>query len=220
MYLSYAQKGMSILEPLCGSGRFLIPFMNRGLDITGVDNSGEMLKKLLEKAPDAKIVHGDIEQYQSSTFFDYIFISSGSVSLFTDMQACKSILRKMRALLKKDGKFVFAVDTVADRQEDRAQYTESVTVKTPTGEKLSLSSKNYYDEATHTQFGPAIYELYRGEKLLQREEMDFQTHLYELGEMEAILNEIGFGEVKVYSSFSKDIARTNDAEMFLYECSR
>lgn len=29
-YLSYAEKGMSILEPLCGSGRFLIPFLERG----------------------------------------------------------------------------------------------------------------------------------------------------------------------------------------------
>ena len=36
-YLSYAQKGQKILEPLCGSGRFLIPFMARGCDITGMD---------------------------------------------------------------------------------------------------------------------------------------------------------------------------------------
>lgn len=25
-YLSYAEKDMKILEPLCGSGRFLVPF--------------------------------------------------------------------------------------------------------------------------------------------------------------------------------------------------
>ncbi len=30
-YLSYAEKGMSILEPLCGSGRFLVPFLQRGV---------------------------------------------------------------------------------------------------------------------------------------------------------------------------------------------
>ena len=48
--------------------------------------------------------------------------------------------------------------------------------------------------------------------------MDFQTHLYELGEMEAILREIGFADVTVYSSFAKEIAEANDAEMFLYEC--
>ena len=35
-YLSYAEKGKKILEPLCGSGRFLIPFMERGFDICGM----------------------------------------------------------------------------------------------------------------------------------------------------------------------------------------
>ena len=28
-YLSYAEQGLKILEPLCGSGRFLVPFMER-----------------------------------------------------------------------------------------------------------------------------------------------------------------------------------------------
>ena len=45
-YLSYAEKGMSILEPLCGSGRFLIPFLERGFEICGLDLSEEMLAKL------------------------------------------------------------------------------------------------------------------------------------------------------------------------------
>ena len=82
-YLSYAEKEMSILEPVCGSGRFLIPFLEKGYQIKGVDNSREMLEKLKQKAPDS------------------IFISSGSVSLFTDMESCKSILSKMKTLLKK-----------------------------------------------------------------------------------------------------------------------
>ena len=34
-YLSYAEKEMKILEPLCGSGRFLIPFLERGYAIKG-----------------------------------------------------------------------------------------------------------------------------------------------------------------------------------------
>ncbi len=47
-YLSYAKQGMKILEPLCGSGRFFIPFMERQLNIFGVDLSKEMLQKLIE----------------------------------------------------------------------------------------------------------------------------------------------------------------------------
>ena len=49
--------------------------------------------------------------------------------------------------------------------------------------------KNHYDEKAQTQFSPSIYELYNGAELLQSESMDFQTHLYRYGEMEAYLIE-------------------------------
>ena len=219
-YLSYAKKGMSILEPLCGSGRFFVPFLEKGFTIKGVDRSAEMLDQLLKKAPDAAVVHSGIEEYAPSERFDYIFIPSGSVSLFTDPVSCGSMLAKMKSLLKKEGKFVFAVDTVACRCPDSEEYTERIAVETREKYRLVLKSKSHYEEATHTQYSPSRYALYDGDTLLRQEEMDFQTHLYELGEMEALLHEIGFTNVAVYSSFTKEIARTNEAEMFLYECSR
>lgn len=218
-YLSYAEKGMSILEPLCGSGRFLVPFLERGYTISGMDLSREMLAKLKQKVPNASVICGDVLEYESAEKYDYIFISSGSVSLFTDMELCRKILQKMQTLLKKGGKFVFAVDTVASRCPDDADYRSSITVKTKEGFDLILKSKNYYDESTHTQYSPGIYELRKGDILLQREEMDFQTHLYEIGELEPDLYGMGFTSVTVYASYRKDIAENNQTEMFLYECS-
>lgn len=197
----------------------MIPFQARGFDIRGMDLSTEMIAKLKEKAPDAIVFQGDILEYISDERYDYIFISSGSVSLFTDMEMCKSILRKMKDLLNKGGKFVFAVDTVADRCSDDSEYKTSISVKTKEGFDLILKGKNYYDEKTHTQFSPGIYELYDGKTLLQQEQMDFQTHLYELGEIEEYLQDIGFTKVNVYASYDKVIAENNQAEMFLYECS-
>lgn len=218
-YLSYAEKGMNILEPLCGSGRFLIPFLERGFNICGMDMSTEMLAKLKEKTSVAKVVQGDILEYDSEEKYNYIFISSGSVSLFTDMEMCRAILYKIKCLLKKDGKFVFAVDTVANRCPDDSDYHILISVKTKEGFDLVLKGKNFYDEKTHTQFSPSIYELYNGTELLQQEEMNFQTHLYELGEMELYLTNIGFKKINVYSSYDKSIADNNQTEMFLYECS-
>lgn len=86
---------MRILEPLCGSGRFLVTFLARGFDISGMDLSEEMLAKLKQKALGAKVIQADILKYSTEEKFDYIFIPSGSVSLFTDMNMCKSILKKM-----------------------------------------------------------------------------------------------------------------------------
>jgi len=216
-YLSYAEKDMSILEPLCGSGRFFIPFLKRGYDIQGIDLSNEMLSELKVKEPNANVIQGDILNYNLDKKFDYIFITSGSVSLFTDMEICKLILKKMKSLLKKGGRFVFAVDTIANSSTNDAYYKVSVSVKTKKSYDLVLKNKNYYDKDTQTQFSPSIYELYNETVRLQQETMDFQTHLYKPGAMEDILYSIGFTEIKVYSSYDKGTERNNQAEMFLYE---
>lgn len=217
-YLSYATKGQKILEPLCGSGRFLIPFLENGLDITGIDLSNEMLSKLKEKNKNVNIIHEDILKFNTNTKYDYIFISSGSISLFTDIDLCKKILLKIKSFLKPNGIFVFAVDTISNRCIDDIEYKVNIKVKTKDGLDLYLKTKNYYDIKTQTQFSPSIYELLKGGKIIQKEEMDFQTHLYKFGEMDTILKEIGFTNVKVYSSFSKKIAQNDICESLLYEC--
>lgn len=218
-YLSYAEKGKKILEPLCGSGRFLVPFVERGLDISGIDLSNEMLQKLKQKLPEAKVVQADIIKYSPREKFDYIFISSGSVSLFTDTDLCKQILCRIKEWLSPMGKFVFAVDTIANRCTDDNDYAIAVSVKTKENFELVLKSKNHYDEQSQTQLSPGIYEMYSDTKLIQSEFMDFQTHLYKYGEMEEYLKEVGFTQVKTYSSFDKEIAINDRCEMFLFECS-
>ncbi len=217
-YLSYAKKGEKILEPLCGSGRFLIPFMEKGYTVSGIDASGEMLAKLKRKAPAAHVIHADIAAYDFQERYDYIFIPSSSVSLFTDSSVCKTILHKLKNLLLPKGRLVFSVDTVSERCPDDSEYKTAASVKTEKGFDLILRSRNYYDERTQTQFSPGVYELYRGSVLLKRECMDFQTHLYKYGEMERILKEIGFTAVSVYSSFSKEFAANARCKTFLFEC--
>lgn len=217
-YLSYAEKNKKILEIMCGSGRFLVPFLEYGYNIRGVDFSVEMLEKLKLKAPEADVEYADIAEYTTNEQFDYIFISSGSVSLFTDMNLCQKILKKIKGLLAPAGKFVFAVDTIAAKCLDNDDYEMSVSVKMKNGFDLVLKTKNYFDVQQQIQFSPGIYELYDRDKLLKSEHMDFQTHLYKFGEMENYLKEAGFTEIKTYSSFEKEIAIDDCCDMFLFEC--
>lgn len=217
-YLSYAENNKKILEIMCGSGRFLVPFLEYGYNIRGVDFSVEMLEKLKLKAPEADVEYADIAEYTTNEQFDYIFISSGSVSLFTDMNLCQKILKKIKGLLAPAGKFVFAVDTIAAKCLDNDDYATSVSVKMKNGFDLVLKTKNYFDVQQQIQFSPGIYELYDRDKLLKSEHMDFQTHLYKFGEMENYLREAGFTEIKTYSSFEKEIAIDDYCDMFLFEC--
>ena len=217
-YLAYAKEGMRILEPLCGSGRFLIPFMQRGFDIQGVDSSREMLEKLRRKAPDAHVVQCDIMSYRPSVLFDYAFVASSSMSLFTEVATCRSVLATIRRMLKPDGILVFGVDTVACKHEDDADYRLIAIAPMPESRVLTLRSRNRYEKETQTQFSPGLYELKKEDKVLQSETMDFQTHLYRFGEMENLLADTGFSDVKTYRSFSKEKAVDSVGEMFLFEC--
>ncbi len=218
-YLSYAKKEYTILEPLCGNGRFMIPFLTQGFNITGMDSSKPMLKNLKQKYPFAKTVCANLLNYNFKEKYDYIFIPSGSISLFTNIIECKIILKNIKNALKKDGIFVFAVDSLNTKSGNNDNYKTTASVTTPNGFNLILKNKSYFDEKTQTQFYPSIYELYNGDKLIKSEYMDFQIHLYKQGEMENYLKEVGFTKINSYFSFSKTLKNNNQSDFFLYECS-
>ena len=132
-YLSYAHAGDKILEPMCGSGRFLIPFMERGFDITGIDLSEEMLSALYRKAPRAHAFKEDILKFDSDAPYDYIFISSGSFSLFTDEG-------KLRSLLAPGGKMAIAAESMAGAHNGDGSYRLVSAIPLDDGGELRFSS--------------------------------------------------------------------------------
>ncbi|KIA77543.1 hypothetical protein DB43_GE00240 [Parachlamydia acanthamoebae] len=52
-----AEANGSILEPMCGAGRFLIPLIEEGYDVTGFDNSPHMLEVCRNKCFEKKSIH-------------------------------------------------------------------------------------------------------------------------------------------------------------------
>ncbi len=217
-YRSYAEKGKRILEALCGSGRFLIPLLDAGYDIEGIDSSFPMLAKLKAKRPNAQTTCSDIASFETREKFDYVFITSGSVSLFTDDESLKSALATVRNVLRPRGLFVFAVDTTANAEPDDEDYRITAEAPIDDSRTLILKTKNRFDAQTRTQFSPGIYELFENGELVETEHMDFQTHLYSFGEIDGTLDEAGFKVNAVYSSFKKDPATGDGDEMLLYEC--
>lgn len=218
-YLSYAHAGDKILEPMCGSGRFLIPFMERGFDITGIDLSEEMLSALYRKAPRAHAFKGDIPKFDSDTPYDYIFISSGSFSLFTDEGAADRVLVKLRSLLAPGGKMVIAAESMAGAHNGDGSYRLVSAIPLDDGGELRFSSMDRYDAKTQTQHSPGRYEPYRDGEPAESEWMDFQIRLYRFGELEQRLERAGFASVTTYRSFDREPAKGDMDEMFPYECS-
>ena len=219
-YLSYAKPGEQMLELLCGSGRFLIPFWKKGLSIDGVDLSAQMLEQLEQKLPEAKpALHCcSADAYQTEKRYDYIFITCNSFSLFTDEELAKRVLKNAKRLLSEQGVFVFAVDTVSSAEQGDGALTQTTDQPLEDGKLLRMRMGARYEPATQVQCYPSIYELWQGEELLHSEPMDFQTKLYRLGELDALLAEAGFRSWTVYDRFDKHPAQGDETGTLLYEC--
>ena len=171
-YLSYAKPGEQMLELLCGSGRFLIPFWKKGLSIDGVDLSAQMLEQLEQKLPEAKpALHlhcCSADAYQTEKRYDYIFITCNSFSLFTDEELAKRVLKNAKRLLSEQGVFVFAVDTVSSAEQGDGALTQTTDQPLEDGKLLRMRMGARYEPATQVQYYPSIYELWQGEELLHR----------------------------------------------------
>lgn len=217
-YRSCIHPGMKLLEPMCGSGRFLIPLMEAGYEICGMDRSPQMLERLRQKAPNARVLQGDTTSFVTGERFDGILLPAGSMTLLTQLEDLRAALRCFRTLLAPGGVLAFSVDTVASCEPDEEEEKVCASIELPQGETLVYKSRQHYEPATQTLFAPGTYELYRGGKLLKREMMDFQMHLYRPGEMDALLREAGFDQIRVFASFDRQTPANENSPMLLYEC--
>ncbi|QGQ93878.1 class I SAM-dependent methyltransferase [Paenibacillus psychroresistens] len=108
-YLTFVKNDqMKVLEPMCGNGRMLIPFMEKGISIEGFDISEEMLKVCMEKGArlnlKPNIYYEKIEEYNGINKFDLIIIPFGSFSLLTDTLVNKvSVKQPPPCTSTKDG---------------------------------------------------------------------------------------------------------------------
>src|SRR3990167_4001047 len=85
-YKSFFTKNDLILEPMCGSGRLLIPLLQAGYHIHGVDNSKAMLNSCKNRAAKLKlnpILYAEsIETLSLPDKYNIILTPLGSFQLF------------------------------------------------------------------------------------------------------------------------------------------
>jgi SAM-dependent methyltransferase len=97
-YLELAREARGpVLEVACGSGRILIPCLQAGVDIEGVDLSQEMLEALLRKAAalglQARVCRADMRNFALPRRYALIFIAfNGFVHALTTEEQLKTLL--------------------------------------------------------------------------------------------------------------------------------
>ena len=92
-----------VLEPMCGSGRLLVPLAERGFAMHGVDTSAAMLgacrARLAAAGLAATLVRQDMAVLNLPFRYGAAFVAAGSFQLLVDPAHARSALERIRAHL-------------------------------------------------------------------------------------------------------------------------
>ncbi|MEW9698665.1 class I SAM-dependent methyltransferase [Paenibacillus sp. SI8] len=200
-YLSFAKdENMKVLEPMCGNGRMLIPFMQKGISIEGFDISEEMLKVCKAKGEELslkpKVWYEKIEEYRGNHAYDLIIIPFGSFSLLPDALVDKS-LNNLKSALKSNGKLLLTIMLKQGGIEEFPEWVE--TEKKQFGDEWIIAYKKVqYNEEESMLTTKFKYQSVINGQIEKTEIMDFPLRLYVLEEFENTIKSNGFHHIVIH----------------------
>lgn len=220
-YLRLAERTNGpILEPMCGSGRFLIPLLERGFDIEGVDASSHMLQACrasCEKKTLSPVLHEQsVEQMDLSRKYGLVFIPAGSFCLITEPKRAKECLKRIYDRMLPHARFVLEVETPRAQPVHVGQWGGR-WVERPDGSKILLSWLSLYDEKEQICRAINRYELFNAETLLETEFEEFTLRFYEPEEFRSLLETAGFENIRVLKPYQPREPNWSDPSI-VFDC--
>ena len=115
---SIEESGEPALELGSGTGRVLVPLLERGFDVVGIDTSKDMMARCLA-ACEAKGLTAELHEQSMLEFdlpreFGLIFLDSGGLGLFLSDQDIHATFERVMAHLKPGGLFTYEFQPVPD----------------------------------------------------------------------------------------------------------
>ena len=220
-YLSYVRETNGpILEPMCGTGRYLLPLHAEGFPIEGFDASQSMLEALHAKAKcqniNPNVWHGFMEDLKISKQYDLIFIPSGSFSLIVNLSTIKNTLITIYNLLSDKGIFVFEVETLNAVPKELGIWRGSRWQR-PDNKTILLSQLAMMEESICYSIGK--YELVDSNRIVQTEVEEYKIRIYDNPTLLLnMLSEVGFKDIKLLKAFDRNAPHEEHDESIIYEC--
>ncbi|CEG57776.1 class I SAM-dependent methyltransferase [Legionella fallonii] len=221
-YRSYVcEADRHILEPMCGSGRFLLPLIQEGFDVNGFDASEYMLKALRDKAAarDLKptIWHDYVGHLDGKNKYNLIFIPSGSFGHIIEFEEIKKSLENFYENLHENGILLFEAESSLSAPMSQLGIWRGMVCNKPDGNSILISRlSNIQDNVCYSI---DKYELLENDKVVQTEIEKFNVRLYDDRTiLLKILQDIGFRDIKIVKAHDRSSQSDENDAAFVYEC--
>jgi SAM-dependent methyltransferase len=193
LILEQAEEGWSVLDLCCGDGRLARELCERGLQVTGLDGSEEMLSYAQGEAPEATFVLGDARDFRLVGTFDLTLSTFDALNHVMKLSELKKVFRNVWRALRPGGYFAFDLN-----REGAYQRLWSRTSGTADHRAVSIA-RGSYDKRK----GVASCEitLFRKQgRGWARSDFTLRQKHHREEDVMAALTAAGFGEVELHDA--------------------
>lgn len=195
-----------ILDLGCGTGKMTRLMSERGYDMTGVDNSAEMLQIAAMEPGDVPILYllQDMQELELDGCVRAVYSACDCINYVLDEDELLAAFTGVYEYLEDEGVFIFDVNT-------SYKYTELLAENTfaESREEGSFIWDNFYDEETGINEYDLTLFIPEGEDLYRRFAETHYQRNYEIETLVQLLRKAGFAEIAIYDDYTDEPLKDN-----------
>jgi ubiquinone/menaquinone biosynthesis C-methylase UbiE len=211
-------------EAMVGSGRVIIPLLEAGFNVDGMDYSADMLascqKRIDEKGLSANLYQSDLQNLKLPQKYENIIIPGGSFLLIEKREQSRQALEQMYENLEDSGRLILDVFLPTDNFE-AGKVLRTLTVDCPNGDIITMEDKlvevNFFEQYKVSYLK---YEKWHQGRLIQTELQRFAIRWYGIEELRLIMESVGFKNVSVSADFEYGKKPTHARQSFVFEATK
>ncbi|HIY58248.1 MAG TPA: class I SAM-dependent methyltransferase [Candidatus Tetragenococcus pullicola] len=189
-----------ILELACGTGALAVEFAKKGLDVTALDLSEEMLMVATQRATQAAVnvqfVEGDMLDLTNIGSYEAVTCFSDSICYMEDEMAVQQVFDGVYQLLKEDGIFIFDVHSLYQIDEVFPDYSYHYQT-----DEFAFLWESYLGKNPHSIEHFLTFFVEEDEDLFSRVDELHQERTYTIAAYLTMLENAGFSKIESYADF-------------------
>ena len=204
-------KPRTAVDLACGTGSVSVLLAEKGLEVTAVDMSEEMLCQASQKAMEAgapiRFVCQRLEKLHLPRGVDLAVCALDSLDYITDPDACREAIRRAYKALNPGGCFIFDVNTPEKLQAMDGQ------VFLDEDEDVYCVWRGEFDRETNIcTYGMDLFQ--RTGNLWRRSWEEHREYAYSQAQLTAFLKEAGFTSIEVYGDRRMEAPNETDQRIY------
>jgi SAM-dependent methyltransferase len=209
-----------ILEPATGTGRVLIPLLEAGFAVEGLDTSPEMLavcrQHCRDRGLDPVLREADMTAFVQPGAYQPVIIPAGSIMLLDGRDAAPQALAAFRASLAPGGRLILDVDAPRPVTEHPPMRYWRRDPYLWTLQTMHTES----DSEIHQTTSFLRYEKWHDGTLVGTELQRFRLQYWSLPEFGRLLADAGFTDISVAADHQDDHQPGPDSYVWTFRAVR